>query len=68
MSGAAEDAGAVHRRENRWAGRARSTRLRAVLPLAEIHRLARTVDGDRRSPVADAASAPWDHPAGTARW
>ncbi|GAB7190030.1 phosphotransferase enzyme family protein [Kineococcus sp. NUM-3379] len=39
-----------------------------MLPLAEIHRLARTVDDDWRSPVADAAAAAWGHPAGTARW
>ncbi|HEX4702454.1 MAG TPA: hypothetical protein VH352_10040 [Pseudonocardiaceae bacterium] len=32
-----------------------------------MHRLVRTLDDARRSPVADAVAAAWGYPAGTAR-
>ncbi|GIJ56315.1 phosphotransferase enzyme family protein [Virgisporangium aurantiacum] len=38
-----------------------------MMPLAQIHRLARTVDDERRSPVADTVAAAWGHPPGAAR-
>jgi Ser/Thr protein kinase RdoA (MazF antagonist) len=38
-----------------------------MLTLAEIHRLARTVDDERRSPVADVVAAAWGYPPGVAR-
>src|SRR5262245_55176355 len=37
------------------------------MPLAEIHRLARTVDDSGRSPVADTVAAAWGYPPGAAR-
>lgn len=39
-----------------------------MMTLADIGRLARTVDEQRRSPVADAVAARWAHPPGAARW
>jgi Ser/Thr protein kinase RdoA (MazF antagonist) len=41
--------------------------LDAMMPLAQIHRLARTVDDAGRSPVADTVAAAWGYPPGAAR-
>jgi Ser/Thr protein kinase RdoA (MazF antagonist) len=41
--------------------------LTAMMPLAQIHRLVRTVDDAGRSPVADAVAAAWGYPPGAAR-
>jgi Ser/Thr protein kinase RdoA (MazF antagonist) len=39
-----------------------------MMRLGEIHRHSLTVDGSRRSPVADLAAAAWGYPAGAARF
>ena len=38
-----------------------------MMPLSQIAGLGRTLDGQRRSPVADAVAACWGYPAGVAR-
>jgi Ser/Thr protein kinase RdoA (MazF antagonist) len=39
-----------------------------MLPVAEIHRISRTVDDQWRSAVADAVAERWGVPSGAARW